>query len=544
MAETKTKKAGGGKTPAKDYIDHEHIDTPATEQVKVEEADVEAEEIQPDKQIKLEVAKLNLADTAIAELKKQYGDLTINGVDDKAGYKAVKAAWSEVRSIRTGLEKRGLAIRNRIAQITKAVSKEEDRLIDLLAPLEEELQKKYRAIDDEKVRVEKEAQEKEQQRLMQRLEELVGMGMRLTDGFYRIGDTISMDVATLRALPDEQYQKLKDTVQAKATEIADQQRLKDEEDKRERERVKAEQDKLKADQERLEQDRRQMIADRREVRLGKLENLGMELQEGPTEFMIFDTLAINVDEALGMEANAWSKLLLETTNAIKERKDRISKAKAKADRANDYTNRLGELGMVWKGDKFIYDNDFNEPLTAPAALIFEMTEEHFKEYATSAKANIEAMDKSKADHDKEVAEEKRILEDKKRFISATMERAGLNFSYTAQEFYWEDRNKTIKLGWNDLLALSEPAISDIATSLEAEILAAKHFTEEQNQKQAEKNKKDKMLGMKDKERWEHAMKDIQAAVANVKPGDFKTQVYQNKATNLLNRLSTYLKEFK
>lgn len=531
MAETKAKKTGGGKAgKEKEYIEHTHVETPAADKTEPVVLEAEAEEVNPEKQIKLEVAKLNLADTAIAELKEQYGNLTIAGVDDKAGYKAVKSAWSEVRSIRTGLEKRGLAIRNRIAQITKAVSKEEDRLIDLLTPLEDDLQKKYKAIDDEKIRVEKENQEKEQKRLMDRLEELVGMGMKLVDGFYRIGETISMDAATLRSLPDDQYDKLKQTVQAKNNELEQQRKDKEEADEKERKRVQKE-------KEELEKEKTELRAQRREVRIGKLEALGMTVTgKDAEEVVTFQWIRLYTAPLLDMTSDEFNKVVATTSAEIKKVTDEEAAKKLRAERME----KVKSLRMVVKGDNFFYDNGFSTVTHGIESLI-ALDDYGFEEHLKILADSVKEADNAKAKNDEEKKKEAEALENKKKFISATMDRAGLNFSYTAQEFYWEDRNKTIRLGWNELLPLTEPEVSDKAAGLVVEIEAAKKFTKDQKEKEDKKAEVEKKAGLKDKERLEVDLIQLEVDLGKLDPKPYTTKAYKDKINALRGGIEDLIK---
>lgn len=532
MAETKAKKTGGGKAgKEKEYIEHTHVETPAAEKTEPVVLEAEAEEVNPEKQIKLEVAKLNLADTAIAELKEQYGNLTIAGVDDKAGYKAVKSAWSEVRSIRTGLEKRGLAIRNRIAQITKAVSKEEDRLIDLLTPLEEDLQKKYKAIDDEKIRVEKETQEKEQKRLMDRLEELVGMGMKLVDGFYRIGETISMDAATLRSLPDDQYDKLKQTVQAKNNELEQQRKDKEEADEKERKRVQKE-------KEELEKEKTELRAQRREVRIGKLEGLGMTMTgKDAEEVVTFQWIRLYTAPLLDMTSDEFNKVVATTSAEIKKHTDLEAAKKLRADR----TEKLKGLGLLVDKDAFYFDNNFSTPRRWPIEYLTTCSEEIFTGEIEAITLDIAGDNEAKRLDQEDKKKEAEVLENKKKFISATMDRAGLNFSYTAQEFYWEDRNKTIRLGWNELLPLTEPEVSDKAAGLVVEIETAKKFTKDQDDKKAKKDAEEKKAGMKDKERLEVDLVQLEVDLGKLDPKPYTTKAYKDKINALRGGIEDLIK---
>lgn len=541
---TKPKRRKGNKTDEQ-YIEHEAVETTTAAAASAEPVEVEVEEVTPEKMLKLEIGKFRLSDTAIADLKHQYGALTITGPEDKAGYKAVKSAWSEVRSVRTGLEKRGLEIRNRIAIVTKGVKKEEDRLIEQLTPLEEDLQKKWKAIDDAKELADKQKAEEEQRQLMTRLEELVGLGMKLIDGFYRMGETISMDVATLRALPEEQYLKLKQTVEAKNKELADLQRQKDEQDQLEKDRLKKEQDDLKEKQDQLDKERKQMLAERREVRMGKMEALGYKLStvEG-IENMFFRRNAFNVAKMLELTSEHFAEFLTTATKLVSDVNQQEEKEKRDRERADKRTKDLLALGLELDGNAFIFDNNFSVPKRWPLEYLTTCADDLFAGELEAIKGDIVTDNKAKKDHEEGKEREAKALEDKKNFISASMERAGLSFSYTAQEFYWEDRNKTIKLGWNDFLPLTEPQISDKAASLTIEIEVAKKFTKDQTEQQAEKEKKERFMGMKDKERWEHTIEDLEAALFNLKPDEFQTKTYKEKLSKLSTRLATLINEFK
>ena len=156
MAEKKAKKQPAGGVSETVYIPHEEM--PHGNGAPVLQPTVAT----VDQQIKLELAKFTLADAGIAQLKKNYEGLEISGADDKEGYKKVREAWRDVQSKRTGLEKKGLELRGGYGVITKAIKAEEDRLVDLITPLEDGLHKKWKAIDDEKERVKKEQEQAEQ----------------------------------------------------------------------------------------------------------------------------------------------------------------------------------------------------------------------------------------------------------------------------------------------------------------------------------------------------------------------------------------------
>lgn len=216
-------------------------------------------------EIQNQIAKFGIADAGIAKLKEEYGALVILDDKDKEGYEAVKKAWNDVRSKRTGLEKKGLDLRNGYNVIGKAIKGEEDRLIKLITPLEDDLYEKWKAIDQAKEAEKQRIKDEEERRLMGRVEDLLANGMILRDGFYQLGDTISMDVATLRAMPDDQYNKLLGVVKARKKELDELAKLKLEEENRQKEQQRQEQEKLREEQEKLRQQQEDLRKQQQEL---------------------------------------------------------------------------------------------------------------------------------------------------------------------------------------------------------------------------------------------------------------------------------------
>jgi len=438
--------------------------------------------------IKMEIAKLNVADAGIAVLKEKYGTLVIADASDKKGYEAVKKAWNEVRSTRTALEKKGLEIRNQFKVITTAVKAEEERLIESLDPLETDLYKKWKAIDDEKERAKKEQEEAEQKQLMARVEEVQTLGMAFKDGFYQIGDTIAVDVASLRMYNDEQYAKLKGAIDAKKKELdkiaadaAEKLRLENEQRQKEQDDLKRQQDDLKKQQDQLREQQEQL------------------------------------------------------------KRDQDAAAKIKRD---NRINKLVALGMTYneRTDLFVHDNGFRTT-THGGADLFSLDDYGFDEHAKIIAGHITDNIADKAKHDQEVEAERQALENHKKFIAATMDRAGLNFSYTAQSFTWEDKNTAIEVTFAELIPLTEPEVSEKAQAIQAQIEEAKKATAAADKKAKDAADKEAKLALGDKERYQQEHSAIGAAALKMVPGEFKTKKYQQRAQNFLDRLSNLLMEF-
>lgn len=483
MAEPKKKRTSGtGDKGAIQDIPHEEVQV--TEEKKT---DGMVTVITIDQQIRNEIAKFNVADAAIAEMKKQYGDLVINGQEDKAGYKAVREAWGLVRSVRTGLEKKGLELRKDYQVITKAISGEENRLIVQVTPLEEDLYKKWKAIDDEKERIKKEKEEEEQKQLMARIEELQVLGMAFNDGFYRIGDTIAMDVATLRSLPDDQYDKLKIAVTNKAAEIkkADEDaRLKkqqeDDELKRQQDELKKQQDELKKQQDQLRLQQEQMDKDRREA----------------------------------------AKLKLEMRSL-----------------------KLAGLGMVIKDGNAKFDNGF-DGFTESLAEVTEMDEATFTKFLEETTGHIKDIMDRKAIHDEQVRKENEEKDRREKYIHAEMQAAGMVFNFGAKEFEFKAGAVHLRADFNLFAGLSDEEIASVAKDFKTKVKEAKDIeakAEKERQKEADRQGK---LALTDKQRWAETVQEIDGLVGKIDPNHYKTKTYQDKAKYLRERLSTFVNEFK
>lgn len=522
MAKSARKKTGSA--PENNHIvdlTHEEV----TVNKEIQTATVEAQVITVDDQIRQELAKFNLADQGIALLKEQFGGLVITGPDDKTGYKAVREAWSLVRSKRTGLEKKGKELRADYTVITKAISGEEDRLVDLITPLEEDLYKKWKAIDDEKDRLKKEQEEAEQKQLMARIEEVQTLGMVFADGFYQIGGTITVDVASLRQFNDEQFGKLKQAITNKKAEM---------------DKAAAEAEQLRKDQEAqqikdrqaMELEKLELRKQRREVRLGKLEAIGMEISgEGAEERAVFQWIKVYTAPLLDLTTDEWNRFLETTSSEI----NKYKKQEADRLRRDDRFKKVKSFGFVTKGDNFEFDNG-HKTITYGIDTLIDLDDYGFNEHFKILTDLVTEANEAKAAHEQQVEQEKKALEEHKRFIAASMDRAGMLFSYTAQAFYWEDKNTAISVKFSELIALSEPEVSDKAAALEAQIVEAKKLTADSDKRIRELAAKEENNALSDRERFVKEVGVIEAAVNALSSTNYKSKKFQTLAGQLRENL--------
>ena len=187
---------------------------------------VEAKDVTVEDVISTEIKKFNLADAKIAELKKQFKDLKISGVEDKDGYKAVSEAIKIVRTYRTGVEKVRKQIKEDYLKTGRAIDEEAKRLTASLEEIENPLKDKKQEIDDE-IQAEKDRQEAEAQaKTDKRVEELEAVGIKFDGRFYSIGEDISVDIVTIKDFTDEQFAEFKNRVSAVNDKLQEAERIK------------------------------------------------------------------------------------------------------------------------------------------------------------------------------------------------------------------------------------------------------------------------------------------------------------------------------
>lgn len=87
---------------------------------------------------------------ALAELAARYADLTINGVDDAAGYAIVDEARKDLKKKRVMIKNDGKEFRQEALAFQKKVIEMEKELIEIIEPLEHELKAKQDIVDEAK----------------------------------------------------------------------------------------------------------------------------------------------------------------------------------------------------------------------------------------------------------------------------------------------------------------------------------------------------------------------------------------------------------
>lgn len=183
------------------------------------------------KVINMDVVKLNVTDTEIARMKEEYLPLKINGLEDKEGLKKVYESRQIVKKTRTSLVRYADALKEKSLAWQRKVNGEKNRIVAELEDIEAHLQAEENKIDraKEDLRL---AEERAKQAIVQ------ARINRLAEYDYGI------DLTFLQGISDETFEKVLENARVEfekeQARIADEKRLADE--------AAA---KLKADQEEL-----------------------------------------------------------------------------------------------------------------------------------------------------------------------------------------------------------------------------------------------------------------------------------------------------
>jgi len=191
-----------------------------------------------EKVLKTELAKYNLADARIEELKKELLPLKLNSIEDKVSYKLCREKHIEMVSLRTGVEKQRLILNSDARSFINGVNGEAKRLTLALAPIESHLLTQRKIFEDEiqRVKAEKEQKIKDDQKRVQdaqdaKQKELDDKQAELDAETERLRikeEKIEEDrVATVKAKKDAEDERLKVIEDAKKAKIKVEQDAKD-----------------------------------------------------------------------------------------------------------------------------------------------------------------------------------------------------------------------------------------------------------------------------------------------------------------------------
>lgn len=188
-----------------------------------------------DEQIGQALKRMPVTDAKIKALTAEYQALKTNGVDDKESYNAVYSALSTVIKVRTSIEASRKILKADALKFGKAVDTEANRLTEMVLPIEDHLYKQRMAVDNEIARIKAVKDAEEQERYQGRAFKLAQLGMSFDGNIYKRGDII-IPAILLKTMDDSKFAgelaKVKADYDLEQNRIAEDARLKKEEEDR------------------------------------------------------------------------------------------------------------------------------------------------------------------------------------------------------------------------------------------------------------------------------------------------------------------------
>lgn len=286
-----------------------------------------------EKEISTTLVKFNITDAILGELQVKYKDLKINGQEDKDGFEAVHEARMIIARTRvkiTATCKNGRELTTAINK--KWISTERD-LIARISPEEDRLEKMENEWKAEKERLKFEKLQMQQNRMRDRMKELLAMGA-ISDGVDVTLDDISFSQTDIREADEEDYQsdilpEYKKIFDSKETIRLETERVQKElKDKQDQEREQFEEDKRKFEQQKkeLEDQKKEAALQKRNGRISQLENIGMAPDYRNGDYVYKDFRVLN--ESLDISSDeAWRVVVREAEVAVKNIKDKEDEQK-------------------------------------------------------------------------------------------------------------------------------------------------------------------------------------------------------------------------
>lgn len=181
--------------------------------------------------IKFEIAKINVTDQAIAQLRNDFLPLTIADINDKIGYERVKEALSIVREKRLAVEEKRKELKADSLEYGRAVDAEAARVQKGIAEIEGHLKGEKDRIDVAKEEIKNAKKRAEQEKIKRRTDELIKYGALFNGVTWQIGRVGVSQTEIVDAVED-MWRSVMQTVQLESENVAKQKAEEEAEKKR------------------------------------------------------------------------------------------------------------------------------------------------------------------------------------------------------------------------------------------------------------------------------------------------------------------------
>lgn len=254
---------------------------------------------------------------AIKAEAEQYALLTINGLDDKEGFRSVKEGRLKLKKVRTSIENRRKELKAGALEYGRKVDAVAKELTDLIEPAEKTLAK----IESDHVTA---LERIEQQKLDDRMEKLAAVRCQ-------------HPASLVRSMSDKQFEEFLATATTTYTAAVEAERIAAEEKARkeaeEAEARRIEDERLKAEREALERERQELAEQRRKQ---EAEDAARRAEEQSALKAEQDRL----DNARREQEAALAKQREEEEARLQAQRDELARQQAEIDAANAERERI------------------------------------------------------------------------------------------------------------------------------------------------------------------------------------------------------------
>lgn len=135
--------------------------------------------------LETEIKRFDITEAVIEQMKTDFTPLQIDGIEDREGYKKVHEARMLVKEKRCEVERRRKVLKAPFLDAGEKIDMEAKRITKLLEPIEDELEAKEKAIDEERERIKEQERKKEEERVQALFEKLQSVGAYLDPGVIK-----------------------------------------------------------------------------------------------------------------------------------------------------------------------------------------------------------------------------------------------------------------------------------------------------------------------------------------------------------------------
>ena len=213
----------------------------------------------------LGVVKYDITNAAIKQMENEYMVLTVQGLDDEAGFKMVHEARMVVKNHRVAVEKKRVNLKAGALEYGRKVDSEAKRIIGLLEPIEAHLQTEEDKVTKEKERIRTQKILKEQERVAGIRAKIEGLRQLATikPTMTAAAITSRMDNVADIIIDDETFMEFKEEAETIRNETWNKLRQLE----KDRSEWEEEQAKAKAEAERLEKVRKEQEAEAAKLKI-------------------------------------------------------------------------------------------------------------------------------------------------------------------------------------------------------------------------------------------------------------------------------------